>query len=86
MEAVLARTDAVVFGMARTARKRLRDYLCSALRTIQGHNVIGIVPFLARVQVHRNSCRSRSAEACTRAGNMNRAPHINIVNRHAFCF
>jgi len=80
MGAILAGTDAVVFGMARTAGKRVRDYLVSAPRSAKDHTVLGIIPFLARVQVDRNSRGTESAEACMRAGCMYEAPHIKILN------
>ena len=80
MGAILAGTDAVVFGMARTAGKRVRDYLMSAPKIAKDHTILGIIPFLARVQVDRNSRGMESAEACMRAGCMYGAPHINILN------
>jgi len=80
MGAILACTDAVVFGMAHTAGKRVRDYLTSAPRIAQHHTVLGIIPFLARVQVDRNSRGTESAEACMRAGCMYGASHIKILN------
>ena len=62
--------------MARTAGKQVRDYLTSAPRIAQHH----IIPFLARVQVDRNSRGTESAEACMRAGCMYGAPQIKILN------
>jgi len=80
MGAILAKTDAVVFEMARTAGKRVRDYLLSAPSCTKDHTVLGIICFLARVQVDRNSRGTESAEACMRAGCMHGAPHIKILN------
>jgi len=80
MESIVAGTDAVVFGMARTAEKRVRDYLVSAPRIAKDHTVLGIIPFLAWVQVDRNSRGTESAEACMQAGCMYGAPHITILN------
>ena len=81
---LMAGTDAVVFGMARTAGKRVRDYLMRAPKCAKDHTVLGIIPFLARVQVFRTSTRNsrgtESAEACMRAGCMYGAPHIKILN------
>jgi len=80
MGAILADTDAVVVGMARTAGKRVRDYLVSAPMIAKDYTVLGIIPFLARVQVDRNSRGTESAEASIRAGCMYGAPHIKILN------
>jgi len=79
MGAILAKTDAVVFGISRTAGKRLRDYLLSAPTCVKDHTVLGIIPFLARVHVGRNSRSTESTEACMRAGCMHEAPHIKIL-------
>jgi len=42
MGAILAGTDAVLLGMARTAGERVRDYLVSAPRIAKDHTVLGI--------------------------------------------
>ena len=83
MGAILAKTNAVVFGIACTAGKRVRDYLLSAQKHTKDHTVLSRIPFLARVHVNRNSRGTESAEACMQAGCMHGAPHIKILNAQA---
>ena len=61
----------------------MRDYLLSHPACTKDHTVLRIISFLARVQVDRNSCSTHGAEACMRAGSMNGAPHIKILNQRS---